>query len=206
MRRIKYTAGFTNAISQFNESELPLLQDILEENRFNVELTMKKLMYPCTKLLFRCRWQGKITDCKELFAVSETYQGYCCSFNILRPTSVTAINKNQTVRKTHFFGPDMGLSVILNPLIEKQAMTSVNSEGIKILINEFNLYPSARAIERMLPSKQETFFEIRPERTVSITKITAWFLCNYLNFRVVPATSDRFRFLTEDASLTTNTL
>lgn len=165
MRRIKYTAGFTNPLSSFNASELPYLQELLQENRFDVQLTMKKLMYSCSKLLFRCRWEGKITDCKEIFSSSETYQGFCCAFNVLKPTGATAATKTQKVRKTQFFGPDLGLSVILNPLIEKNAMTSVNSEGIKILISKPNLFPSSRTIERMLPHKQETFVEVRPERT-----------------------------------------
>lgn len=164
-KRVKYTAAFTNSIEKFNYSELQLVQDVLLDNRFDVQLTMKKLLFPCTKLLYRCRWEGVIVDCKELFAVSETYQGYCCSFNIQKPLSNTATGKAKKIRKTQYFGYQMGLSVILNPLIEKNAMTSVNSEGIKILVNEYNLYPSARTVERMLPHKQETYVEVRPERT-----------------------------------------
>lgn len=166
MHRIKFTAGFTNPISNFSASELPYLQQLLEGNRFDVSTTMKKLMYPCHELLFRCRWEGKISNCSELFSVSETYQGYCCSFNILKPigSTVSAV-RNQKARKTQFSGPEMGLSVILKPLIERNAMTSVNSEGIIILLNEYNLYPSERSIERMLPHKSETFVEVRPERT-----------------------------------------
>lgn len=165
MRRIKFTAGFTNPINVFNASELPYLQQLLQDNRFDVQLTMKKLMYPCTKLLYRCRWEGTIVDCKEIFSVSETYQGYCCSFNILKPVGSSVAAKIQKIRKTQFFGPDMGLSVIINPLIEKNAMTSVNSEGIKILVSEPILYPSQRTLERMIPHKQVSFVEIRPERT-----------------------------------------
>lgn len=135
---------------------------------------MKKLMYPCTKLMVKCRWEGRIIDCKKLFKISETYQGYCCSFNIIKPQKATTKEeKTEKVRKTHFFGPNMGLSVILNPLIEKGSMTSVNSEGIKILINEYNLFPTEKTIERMLPHKQETFVEIKPERTISSPAVTA---------------------------------
>lgn len=135
---------------------------------------MKKLMYPCTNLLFRCRWEGKIVDCKDLFHVSETYQGYCCSFNIKKPLKASEnANKKEITKKTQFFGPDRGLSVILKPLIEQNAMTTVNSEGIKILINEFDLFPSEKTIERMLPLMQETFVEIRPEKTISSKAISA---------------------------------
>lgn len=131
-------------------------------------------MYPCSNLLFRCRWEGKIVDCKELFSVSETYQGFCCSFNIKKPfKAVGKSAKKEIIRKTHFFGPGRGLSVILNPLVENNSLTTVNSEGMKILINEFDLFPSEKTIERMLPSQQETYVEIRPERTISSAAISA---------------------------------
>ncbi|CAG9810650.1 unnamed protein product, partial [Chironomus riparius] len=173
-KRIKYLAGFTNSINKFKSEELDEVFDILNYNRFDVKLTMKKLMYPCNKLLYRCQWEGQIMDCKKLFQVSETYQGYCCSFNVVKPLKATSSDeRGKTARKTHFFGPDMGLSVVLNPLIEKNSLTSVNSEGIKILINECNLYPSEKTIERMLPHRQETFVEIRPERTISSKAVTA---------------------------------
>lgn len=144
-KRVRYLAGFTNDIPPFNASDLDDLYEVLNDNRFDVKLTMRKLLYPCTRLLFRCRWQGQIIDCKDLFQPSETYQGYCCSFNVIKPMRArTPERRNVTAKKTHFYGPNMGLSVVLSPLIEKGAMTSINSEGIKILINENNLFPSEK--------------------------------------------------------------
>lgn len=74
-KRIKYLAGFTNSINSFDETELDDLYQILYDNRFDVKLTMRKLLYPCSQLLYRCRWQGRMVDCKEMFRASETYQG-----------------------------------------------------------------------------------------------------------------------------------
>lgn len=165
MRRVKYLAGFTNPMSVFNASELPYLQELMEENRFDVPSAMKKLMFPCTKLIFRCRWEGVIVNCAEFFSASETYLGYCCSFNMLRPIKATVTEARPTIRKTHYFGPNMGLSVIMSPNVEKYTMTSVNSEGMKILINQPILFPSRRTLERIVPHRQESFVEIRPERT-----------------------------------------
>ena len=174
MRRIKFTAGFTNRLNDFNPASLPYLQEILTENRFDVQLTMKKLMYPCSKLMFRCRWEGNIVDCKDVFAVTETYQGYCCSFNMLKPVfSEQTANKTRKNFKTQYFGPKLGLSVVLEPLIEPKALTTVSSDGIKILINERNLYPSERTIERLLPHKHETYVEVRPEKTDCSSQISA---------------------------------
>lgn len=111
-------------------------------------------------------------DCKELFRTSETFQGYCCSFNIFKPVSSTL--KPPTVRKTNYFGPESALSVVLNPKIEKFAMTNANSEGMQILINQPSHYPSeANVIDRMIPHQAETYIEIRPEETVSTADIQA---------------------------------
>lgn len=171
LRMIKYTAAFTNPISAFNASELETLKKILEANRFTVELTMRKLMYPCSRILHRCRWEGVTMDCKQLFRTAETYQGYCCTFNAFKPVASTLVAP--VIRKTHYFGPESGLSVVLSPKIELNAMTSVNSDGMKILINPYNLYPSERSIERMIPHQTETYVEIRPEQTVSTDDIRA---------------------------------
>lgn len=67
----------------------------------------------------------------------------------------------------------MGLSLILEPLFEENALTTVSSDGIKIMISENNLYPSERMIERMLPHKQETYVEVRPEKTDCSSQISA---------------------------------
>lgn len=58
------------------------MHELLNENRYDVRTTMKDLMYPCSRLMFKCRWQNEIVDCKTLFKMTETYQGFCCGFNL----------------------------------------------------------------------------------------------------------------------------
>lgn len=158
--------GFTTASSgNFSEPDFSYVQDILVENRYDTVTAMKKIMYPCNKMLYRCRWEGMIVPCSSLFQTTETYQGYCCGFNVLHTVLNTGKGKAQKPKKTHFFGPDNGLSVILNPIFEKNAITNVNSEGVKMMLSSHDLFPSERSKENLLPHQQESYVDIRPERT-----------------------------------------
>lgn len=162
VKKLRMITGFTTSFAgNLNDSDYSYVQDILAANRYDTVTAMKKIMYPCNKMLYRCRWEGKIEPCASLFQISETYQGYCCGFNVLHAVK----GKAQKPKKTQYFGPDNGLSVILNPIFEKKAITSVNSEGVKMMISNYNLFPSERSMENLLPHQQETFVDIRPERT-----------------------------------------
>lgn len=160
--------GFTtNYAGNFSDSDFSYVQDILAANRYDTVTAMKKIMYPCNKMLYRCRWEGQIVPCASLFQISETYHGYCCGFNVLQAVK----GKAQKPKKSKYFGPDNGLSVVLNPIFEKNAITTVNSEGVKMMISNYNLFPSERSRENLLPHQQETFVDIRPERTICSDKV-----------------------------------
>ncbi|CAO1344894.1 unnamed protein product [Diamesa hyperborea] len=164
--KLRMITGFTTATAgNFTEPDYSYVQDILVENRYDTVTAMKKIMYPCNKMLYRCRWEGNIVPCSSLFQTTETYQGYCCGFNVLHTMLQTGKGIAQKPKKTQYFGPDNGLSVVLNPIFEKNAITSVNSEGVAMMLNNYDLYPGKRSKMSFLPHQQETFVDIRPERT-----------------------------------------
>ena len=49
---------------------------------FNAKLYFK-VMLSCDELLIACQWQGKAKDCAEIFTLTKSDSGYCCSFNIV---------------------------------------------------------------------------------------------------------------------------
>lgn len=175
--------GFIAKISDDNSTDMDKLQEIMTNNRYTVDTAAKALMYPCRKLLYRCRWQNEIVDCSKVFNVAETYHGYCCAFNLVtNEQSVkahlwgnirykspfyrsTKKDKDIHPKKTKFFGTHHGLSVILHPLSEPKSLSTIDSDGVKMIVNEYNEYPSENSIEKVLPSFQESFVEIQPERT-----------------------------------------
>lgn len=63
--------------------------DMSELNRaiFHFNMTMDELilyvMQPCESLVKQCLWLNKYIPCNELFQISMTTQGFCCSFNYI---------------------------------------------------------------------------------------------------------------------------
>ena len=56
-------------------------------------------------------------------------------------------------------------------MIEADSVSTVDSEGVKVIINDNDLYPSEESIEKLLPHQQETYVELSPERTIASEKI-----------------------------------
>lgn len=163
---------------EYNRTELELLQSILTKNRYDVMTTMYELMQPCDQLLYRCRWEGEETECMKIFKKSETYQGYCCSFNLIKADEWvirnmlrvfkyiicwTPCSTTTKSRRTPFFDIKNGLSVVLNPLIENKSISTVFSDGVKLLVHDSRVFPSDTSTEKMLPLRSETLARVKTE-------------------------------------------
>lgn len=61
-----------------------LHSDDLLKNIFSY-LTFDKLTPNCNELLIKCQWEGKDIECGEIFFTRLTNDGFCCSFNNVRP-------------------------------------------------------------------------------------------------------------------------
>lgn len=68
--------------TEYNEEDLNELQRIIDDNRYTITDTMLYLRAECKDLLYRCRWQSKIHKCDQIFQITRTYSGTCCSFNV----------------------------------------------------------------------------------------------------------------------------
>lgn len=80
---LRITDGFMDKLDNVSTSDVSLLQNLLLQNRYDVYSTMQNLMVPCNDMLVKCRFDGQTVDCARLFERSYTWQGYCCSFNII---------------------------------------------------------------------------------------------------------------------------
>lgn len=151
--------GFSDYIKEVNPEDLATLQDILDANNVSVSTTMRLIQQPCSDLLVRCRWEGKIVNCSTLFSSVPTFRGFCCSFN------VQATNKKFTARRTNHFGVGSGLSVVLAPAFEDKTVDGVYTKGIRVLINEPAAYPGDRSIEKIYPLGFESMARVSGEQT-----------------------------------------
>ncbi|XP_039306787.1 pickpocket protein 28 [Solenopsis invicta] len=89
-----YTNGFTADDSdKFFSSLMKLIRpnkisldnvtarELLDNLGVTVEALMEQLMQPCSALLLRCAWVGKIYDCGKIFKTIKSKEGFCCAFN-----------------------------------------------------------------------------------------------------------------------------
>lgn len=69
---------------QFDEIEASLeLERAMERHNYTYDKLMHLLMQPCDQMIEQCSWLNRIRPCNEMFGVSRTTKGFCCSFNTI---------------------------------------------------------------------------------------------------------------------------
>lgn len=145
-----------------------MLDTVFRANNITPAAVMASLVQPCDEIMIKCRWQGKMVPCKEIFDSSLTYFGSCCSFNSNnRMGSVAFDVANSSAKYIHLFGRRTnlygyltGLSVAISPMIEPNAYTSAYSRGIRTIIHDASIYPSYTNIEKQLEIGSEVFVKM----------------------------------------------
>lgn len=65
------------------QSELEQLRRAFVQFNITVDQLLLDLMQPCENLVKQCLWLNKPMPCSELFQISMTSLGACCSFNYI---------------------------------------------------------------------------------------------------------------------------
>ncbi|GFG36325.1 hypothetical protein Cfor_05944, partial [Coptotermes formosanus] len=102
---------------EINDQEARKFQEVLLGAGYNISDLMLQLTPPCKTLLLKCIWLDTVTDCSDLFHVSKSVMGICCSFNYygvkdnLRP-----VQRDQEghIHYAHGAGQHAGLTVVLD--------------------------------------------------------------------------------------------
>lgn len=68
--------------AEFDVRDLQILDEILELNHLEIKGFMQQIRWNCNDLIYRCRFKDEIVPCDTLFQVSQTFNGFCCSFNL----------------------------------------------------------------------------------------------------------------------------
>ena len=66
-----------------------------------VAAALLQVMPNCTDFIKECWWQGIPEDCRSIFELRKTDDGFCCSFNALRQSEIvdlSAIRQPNTAR------------------------------------------------------------------------------------------------------------
>lgn len=48
---------------------------------YRIDSLLRELMHPCKSMVKMCFWTDEYVPCEELFYISKTTEGFCCSFN-----------------------------------------------------------------------------------------------------------------------------
>lgn len=80
LRIFQQSSGFFKSVL-YNESNLTILQRIVNATSLSIQNVMDQMQSSCDEILVRCRLEGKITPCHTLFKPVISQYGLCCSFN-----------------------------------------------------------------------------------------------------------------------------
>lgn len=80
IRMFHQSNGFFT-VTAYNVSELEDLQNIIEMNRYSVRNVMDMVQNSCDDTFVKCRYEGVLTNCSNLFKPVTSRYGLCCTFN-----------------------------------------------------------------------------------------------------------------------------
>ncbi|KYN08320.1 Sodium channel protein Nach, partial [Cyphomyrmex costatus] len=126
-------------------------RQFLDRLDMTVEALMEQLMQPCSALLLRCAWIGRVHDCSKIFKTVKSKEGFCCAFNSHYDLNVGYRSKDKqfnfndtsddlpgvrTILKAPGSGRDVGLAVALNVEPDKYKATSRPYVGASVMIHD----------------------------------------------------------------------
>lgn len=81
-RILKFYELIPNLIyPEYVDEEFVNISNVLREAGYTPDSLMSELAQPCDRLLKLCYWKGTEMPCNELFKLSRSTEGICCSFN-----------------------------------------------------------------------------------------------------------------------------
>ncbi|XP_011161973.2 sodium channel protein Nach [Solenopsis invicta] len=173
---VRYGPAFSNVDIPGGRDYSKDLKLLLKTNNMTL-LNLVQALRPCEDLFETCMWDGTERNCSELFKVSYTFKGICCSFNYLLEECIAIgrDKKHDDLLKTPLFGPHTGLRVILHRefLIEdddnaveedKYIKYSTNSVGLLLFPHHPLEYVTTIAPRHILQAKQELQIAVIPHR------------------------------------------
>lgn len=79
-RMFQQSIGFF-ATTSYNESDLNILEDILNKTSYSIQDVMNQMQTSCDDMLLKCRFEGNNLNCSEIFQPITSQYGLCCIFN-----------------------------------------------------------------------------------------------------------------------------
>ncbi|XP_017108335.2 sodium channel protein Nach [Drosophila bipectinata] len=158
LRKLHIFYGFMLDDEKYSDQDINPMESLLSLNNLTLQQLVEHLRWNCDEILYRCRFNGQIRDCLELFQLSKTFFGHCCSFN-LRQTGLNFTGERAVG------GLKYGLSVILRYKDDNYDPVQSYSFGVKLLIQEADAFPSAHSSSKFIAFDSEVFAALHPQET-----------------------------------------
>ncbi|XP_054006766.1 sodium channel protein Nach-like [Hylaeus anthracinus] len=140
---------------------------------YNVTDIMKRLTPQCSAILSKCRFHDEDRNCSEVFEFRKTQDGFCCTFNYAIKQDDRAFNDAVDHRlepaKVDDFGPDQGLSVLLEPFLDDYFYSIFPITGWKVTIFNPHDYPDTTS-----GGVSEIFVSAETQQSVELRAIISY--------------------------------
>ncbi|XP_029659471.1 sodium channel protein Nach-like [Formica exsecta] len=170
---LKYGPSFANEHVASGRKYLKDLQALLKINHMTL-LNFLKLLRPCEDLFEYCWWDGNAKNCSELFKISYTHSGICCSFNYILEDDIQIGRAREYTDflRSVLFGPRVGLiavskrDLIVNSdgMGDKPIEFATNSIGLLIFTHHPQDFVGPISTRQILQANQELRIATIPTR------------------------------------------
>ncbi|XP_076658617.1 sodium channel protein Nach-like [Halictus rubicundus] len=117
-------------------TEISRLLSIFYGGHYNISEIMEYLTPECSSLLMTCVLRGEEKNCSDIFSVSKTQDGFCCTFNYFSDD-----DDNRTYELAQEVGEQYGLIVTMDPMLDDYFYSVIPIIGFKVMVFRPRDYP-----------------------------------------------------------------
>uniref|UniRef100_A0A336LYS2 CSON006193 protein n=1 Tax=Culicoides sonorensis TaxID=179676 RepID=A0A336LYS2_CULSO len=158
-----------------SKDTLGMLAYILKANNLTTYDFMFDIATSCRRMIQKCMWKGVQVRCDAIFQRVMTLNDACCSFNFFGYDKTNYIAKSASqiteARRVSACGFQTGLSVILNPNIDRYTSAAISSYGFRVMIHDAYSVADDNAETKMVQAGQEGYISVIPEATYSTPEV-----------------------------------
>ncbi|XP_076624533.1 sodium channel protein Nach [Colletes latitarsis] len=152
------------------QNNLTRLQSILDRNDLSIPTAINSVTEPCENFLAACVVKSIAQNCSDLFEMSYTREGICCSYNYITVKQITENNQWKPVRSASC-GYKSGLGVKINLKPDDYHSSILGSVGVKVMLHDPYTYPDFDAPAKLIGIDKYSFLTVKPEKTYSTPNV-----------------------------------
>ncbi|XP_076635475.1 pickpocket protein 28-like [Colletes latitarsis] len=147
-----------------NYTQLTQLLTKFYDNDYDIAELMMRLTPDCSAMLVLCYFLNEKQNCSDIFTVSQTETGFCCTFNYIpeRYDSREA-TRSFSPRRVERVGKTNGLTLMLDPLMDDYFYPIISTVGWKVMIFDPYDYPDTSTggvVELLLSPLNDKYVEL----------------------------------------------